>query len=388
MHSHKIFSLIVVCLCTFSLSMKINIVDEDYIEVLVGNPPVAKKLLIDPVAPFSYMLSDFNSTTTQTYGTHSFKNVFGTFEGRWEKDFFYLTSDKTFALPLKFLKVTKTNSILKADGVIGLGYSKKIDEECSIYSVMQKMKDVFKIEKVMSYDKAKKLLTIGEFPAPDNYNPVKYPVFEGDESDPSTFVNISQIRAISNSNKNVTYINVNATAKLGLMPVIIAPKTAVKNLEENYYQFVEGEGSKRTTIHDKEKFFSDVFFSENNKDTKTEIIFGKIAYKYDHTDEKDGKFRSAIRIGDAEENPLNFWYIGIDLLNVHRADFNYNDENNATVILYSPTAYDIFGSKAYILVMFVIFAIVFCTILGAVVRCLCSKKRQSEIKKGEELLEL
>ena len=253
---------------------------------------------------------------------------------------------------------------------------------------MQKMKDVFKIEKVMSYDKAKKLLTIGEFPAPDNYNPVKYPVFEGDESDPSTFVNISQIRAISNSNKNVTYINVNATAKLGLMPVIIAPKTAVKNLEENYYQFVEGEGSKRTTIHDKEKFFSDVFFSENNKDTKTEIIFGKIAYKYDHTDEKDGKFRSAIRIGDAEENPLNFWYIGIDLLNVHRADFNYNDENNATVILYSPTAYDIFGSKAYILVMFVIFAIVFCTILGAVVRRLCSKRRQSEIKKGEELLEL
>ena len=97
---------------------------------------------------------------------------------------------------------------------------------------------------------------------------------------------------------------------------------------------------------------------------------------------------AVMRIGDAEENPLNFWYIGIDLLNVHRADFNYNDENNATVILYSPTAYDIFGSKAYILVMFVIFAIVFCTILGAVVRRLCSKKRQSEIKKGEELLEL
>ena len=43
-------------LISLSLSLKINIVDEDFIEVLVGNPPVPMKLLIDPVAPFSYML--------------------------------------------------------------------------------------------------------------------------------------------------------------------------------------------------------------------------------------------------------------------------------------------------------------------------------------------
>lgn len=37
-------------LISLSLSIKINIVDEDFIEVLVGNPPVPMKLLIDPVA--------------------------------------------------------------------------------------------------------------------------------------------------------------------------------------------------------------------------------------------------------------------------------------------------------------------------------------------------
>ena len=40
-------------LISLSLSLKINIVDEDFIEVLVGSPPVPMKLLIDPVAPFS-----------------------------------------------------------------------------------------------------------------------------------------------------------------------------------------------------------------------------------------------------------------------------------------------------------------------------------------------
>ena len=37
------------------------------------------------------------------------------------------------------------------------------------------MTDVFKIDNLTSYDKNKKLLTIGEHPKSDNYNPVKFP---------------------------------------------------------------------------------------------------------------------------------------------------------------------------------------------------------------------
>ena len=83
-------------LISLSLSLKINIVDEDFIEVLVGNPPVPMKLLIDPVAPFSYMLKKFESSTLLPFENYKFSNSFGTFEGKWNSDFFYLTADKIF----------------------------------------------------------------------------------------------------------------------------------------------------------------------------------------------------------------------------------------------------------------------------------------------------
>ena len=389
MHSKSIFSLLFLSLFAFSLSIKINIVDEDYVEVMVGNPPVYKKLLIDPVAPFSYILVDFNSTTKQTFGTHKFINDFGTFEGVWEKDYFYLTSDKVFSFPLKYLKVQKTNTVFKADGVLGLGYSQKIDQECSIYARLESMKNVFQIERVMSYDKQKQLLTIGELPEPDNLNRVEFPAFEGKEDYPATFVNLTQIGVRSFMNRNKTYIDVNGVAKLGLIPAIIAPKDAVKTLESEYYPFITSSDSKTTHVHNKEKFFSDAYFSGKNSDSKVEMIFGKIAYKFESSEQKeDNKFKSSIRIGDAQQNPLDFWYIGIDVLNVHRADFDFTDPEHQTVVLYSPTAYHIEGSKPYILLEYAALSIVFITIFGFFVRCCCQKKKQTEIKKGEELLEL
>ena len=171
-------------LISLSLSLKINIVDEDFIEVLVGNPPVPMKLLIDPVAPFSYMLKKFESSTLLPFDAYKFSNSFGTFEGKWKSDFFYLTADKIFPLRIKFLMVEQTTSVLDVDGVIGLGYSEKIDDDCSVFEQLHKMTDVFKIDNLMSYDKNKKLLTIGELPKSDNYNPVKFPLFEGDSKYP------------------------------------------------------------------------------------------------------------------------------------------------------------------------------------------------------------
>lgn len=82
--------------------------------------------------------------------------------------------------------------------------------------------------------------------------------------------------------------------------------------------------------------------------------------------------RSAIRLGENLNNKLDYWYIGIDLLNVERADFDYI---NGTVTLYSPTAYDITGSKLMILLYFIAFACTFCFILGYTLRSCCQKKR-------------
>ena len=129
-------------LCIFtliSLSLKINI------EVLVGNPPVPMKLLIDPVAPFSYMLKKFESSTLLPFDAYKFSNSFGTFEGKWKSEFFYLTANKIFPLRIKFLMVEQTTSVLDVDGVIGLGYSEKIDDDCSLFEQLHKMTDVHRL---------------------------------------------------------------------------------------------------------------------------------------------------------------------------------------------------------------------------------------------------
>lgn len=372
---------------TLVSSIKINIVDEDYIEVLVGYPPKAMKLLIDPLAPFTYLLTTPSSSTVETYDNYEFSNIFGKFSGQWQSDTFYLTSDKSFGFRLKYLQVKETNSVFKADGVIGLGYSSTIDQQCSVYSLLENMKDVLKVKRHLSYDKNKKLLTVGELPPSDNFNPVVFPIFEG-QNNIGPVVNLTAINFKSHNFYNKTVVPINSIAKLGLMPIIIAPKDSIQNLEQNYLDQIQTYDSQHELKYNEGKFYSDYFFTGSDKDITTEFVFDKIAYKFPHSEAKDGKFRSNIRLGDCKQNPLDFWYVGIDLLNVHRADFVYDDNGESSVKLYSPTAYDVSLTKYYLLWIFSFFSIVVCIILGVCLRCCCQKKRQKDIPRSQELLDI
>lgn len=54
------------------------------------------------------------------------------------------------------------------------------------------------------------MLTIGSLPIGDNYNPVKFPLYEGEKEYPATFVNLTKIRFIEGNEKQ--------TGKLTLKP--------------------------------------------------------------------------------------------------------------------------------------------------------------------------
>ena len=92
----KINSIIFLLTITLLNSLKIKIIDEDFINVKIGNPPTSVKLLIDPTAPFSYIFSDFESQTTIKIEEGQFSNEFGKFEGEWQNDYIYLTEDGVF----------------------------------------------------------------------------------------------------------------------------------------------------------------------------------------------------------------------------------------------------------------------------------------------------
>lgn len=363
-------------------SLKIPIVDEDYVDILIGTPPQKMRLLIDLVAPFSYIQKKFNSKS-KTTENESFKysNIFGNFTGEWSNDFFYITEDKYLPLKMRFLMVTESTTQFSIDGVLGLGYSKNIHPDCSLYANLAKMSGIIKTTNVLSYDKTKKLLTVGELPEKDNYNPVTFPIFEGPKNDSTTYVNLTAINCKEKYLKNSTMVDVHGFAKLGLMPVIIAPLKLKNKIETEYNVLVSNQTF--TSRRDSVKFYWTLVSKNKKEDIISEIIFGKIAYKFDHTIKTKDEMISNIRI-NANPN-IDFWYIGVDNLNVQRADFNFN---NNTVTLYSPTAYDILGSKTYILFSYVLFGIAISIVIAVLVRTQCQKKRKNERTKEEQGTEL
>ena len=115
-----------------------------------------------------------------------------------------------------------------------------------------------------SYDKNKKLLTIGELPKSDNYNPVKFPLFEGDSKYPAAFVNLTKIRFINGKERRDW--NINQTAILGIMPVIIAPKQIADDLRKNYLpNMTTVNTTKYEFFTDKEKFFTDIYYKDEKR---------------------------------------------------------------------------------------------------------------------------
>lgn len=371
--------LLVLSILSLAMGIKIPIIDDDYIEVTIGIPQTKMKLLIDPVAPYSYINKPFESLSYVTKNEKkTFSNSFGDYEGVWASDFFYITPNKYFPLRMEFVMVNKTNSAFEVDGVIGLGYSENLYQNCSIYANLRKLQDIVPSRNVLSYDKAKKLLTIGELPEPDNFNPVAFPIYEGQEKDyPASFVNITSI-LMKNKNGNSTFLNITGHAKLGLMPVIVAPKHLATVIEE-YNKEIKPEGAHYDLIPDEKKLYATYITTEKNKNITTEMLFTRIAYKYDHIiNDANNKAISNIRL--SLNNKVKYWYIGIDNLNVHRVDFDFS---KGEVTLYSPTAYDIFSSKAYILFSFVLFGIAFSIVVGVIARTQCQKKRSTELTKEE-----
>ena len=130
-------------------SLKLQLVDEDYVIVQIGFPPKQYKLIVDPVGPFTYLFKENDSTSklpSEKSLVEEFQNVFGNFTGVWKNDFFYLTADKLMNFRMDYLEIQKKETKLNCDGVLGLGYSFQ-QSYGNIYEVLAKMYNVFPSKK-------------------------------------------------------------------------------------------------------------------------------------------------------------------------------------------------------------------------------------------------
>ena len=374
------------------LSLKLQLVDEDYVIVQIGYPPKEYKLIVDPVGPFTYLFRE-NDSQSKLPGEKTepltFANVFGNFTGTWKNDFFYLTNDKMMNFRMDYLEITKKDSKLNCDGVLGLGYSFE-QSYGNIYEVLEKMYNVFPGKKMLSYDKKKMQITLGEFPERSSYNPTVYKIYEKKDT-PGIFLRLEKLRFVTDydQTKYKTEEDMKDDALLTLLPVVIAPKHRLKNLYTNFttlFNTSESEYSKKGVDVNETKFFSDFYLTKPNEHMDyIELVFDRMAYKFRCFEEKNGKYRPQIRFGNDQNYLFKYWVVGVDVIGVERFDFNF-EEN--TVKLYSKPSYDITKSKPQLLRDVFVYMTVICIMLGFGFRIFCQKKKESEIKPGQELEDL
>ena len=274
-------------LFTSILSLKLQLVDEDYVVVQIGYPPKEYKLIVDPIGPFTYLFKESLSQSKnpgEKSEPFSFSNVFGNFTGNWKNDFFYLTDDKLMNFRMDYLEITKKDSKLNCDGVLGLGYSFE-QTYGNIYEVLEKMYNVFPSKKMLSYDKKKMQITLGEFPERSNYNPIVYKIYEKKDI-PGIFLQLDKLRFVTDydETKYKTEEDINDDAILTLLPVVIAPKYRLKNLYTNYttlFNTSESKYSKKGENANETKFYSDFYLTNPNEHMDfIELVFDRMAYKF------------------------------------------------------------------------------------------------------------
>ena len=379
--TYKIFCILL--FLQLATSLKLKIIDEDFVKIRVGNPQTELKLLIDPTSPFSYIFKDFNSKTTEKFESTKFENAFGLYEGHWEEDFFFIQDDPYFNIKLRYVKVTKTQSNLKVDGVFGLGYHAGYPES-NIYSVLYKMSSIFKMRKLLSYDKKRKLLTIGEIPFREYSNPVRIPIYQK-ENEVGNFIKLTSLSYMNKNTRKIEYEDINEDAILGLIPVIIAPKKRNFWMNQTYIPKITENNSPYNFLPIPEKFFTDCHMEKIRDDIWTDVVINKTAYRYKFAEKKNGFYRATIRLGDDVKNPLPYWYLGVDALNIDRLDFDYNIY---VVRIFSSSAYDIDGNKLLFLFKYIILTISICCWLTVLLRVFLAKKKKKDIPEGQELEEL
>ena len=386
----ELFLSLILFISVFSL--KLQLVDEDYVIVQIGYPPKEYKLMVDPVGPFTYLFIE-NKSESKLDGElnirHSFSNVFGNFTGIWRNDFFYLTEDKMMNFRMDYLEITQKDSKLKCDGVLGLGYSFE-NSYGNIYEVLAKMYNVFPSKKMFSYDKKKMQITLGEFPERSNYNPTVYKIYERKDY-PGIFLQLDKLRFVTDydQTKYLSEEDIKDDALLTLLPVVIAPKHRLKNLYTNYttlFNTSESKFSQKGVDVNETKFFTDFYLTNPNEHMDyIELVFDRMAYKFRCFEKRNDKFRPQIRFGNDEKYLFKYWVVGVDVIGVDRFDFNFEDN---TVKLYSKPSYDITKSKPQLLRDVFVYMTVICIMLGFGFRVFCQKKKEKEIKPGEELTEL
>ena len=345
------------------LCLKLDIIDDYFVNVYIGSSRRQFKLLIDPTYPFTYIFKPYQSKTKMNAELKPllFSNLYGNYSGKWSLDTFYF-KEENLTIEMKYLDIyyIKEN-ILNIDGVLGLGSYIKQDANI-YYNINQTTNNCF--NKISTYDRKNKKIIIcdtdtssklNNFVIDFSYNTFNYP----------GLITITKLDLLTNNKE----IGLNDEVYVGLVPLFISPSNVQKWIEELYFE--------------NEKIINM---------TEAQIIIDKLNYKiyfddqeylYNYNENMDlniiSKYMNLEKFEDNIVNLKNKWYFGFDQSNIERVEFNFND-GNIKVFVYS---------FKYILIRMTLFIIVFGIFIYAFI--IVFQKRKGKNIKNEteqELLEM
>ena len=345
------------------LCLKLDIIDDYFVNVYIGSSRRQFKLLIDPTYPFTYIFKPYQSKTKMNAELKPllFSNLYGNYSGKWSLDTFYF-KEENLTIEMKYLDIyyIKEN-ILNIDGVLGLGSYIKQDANI-YYNINQTTNNCF--NKISTYDRKNKKIIIcdtdtssklNNFVIDFSYNTFNYP----------GLITITKLDLLTNNKE----IGLNDEVYVGLVPLFISPSNVQKWIEELYF-----ENEKIINMTEAQIIIDKLNYK---------IYFDEQEYLYNYNENMDlsiiSKYMNLERFEDNIVNLKNKWYFGFDQSNIERVEFNFND-GNIKVFVYS---------FKYILIRMTLFIIVFGIFIYAFI--IVFQKRKGKNIKNEteqELLEM
>ena len=345
------------------LCLKLDIIDDYFVNVYIGSSRRQFKLLIDPTYPFTYIFKPYQSKTKMNAELKPllFSNLYGNYSGKWSLDTFYF-KEENLTIEMKYLDIyyIKEN-ILNIDGVLGLGSYIKQDANI-YYNINQTTNNCF--NKISTYDRKNKKIIIcdtdtssklNNFVIDFSYNTFNYP----------GLITITKLDLLTNNKE----IGLNDEVYVGLVPLFISPSNVQKWIEELYF-----ENEKIINMTEAQIIIDKLNYK---------IYFDEQEYLYNYNENMDlntiSKYVNLEKFEDNIVNLKNKWYFGFDQSNIERVEFNFND-GNIKVFVYS---------FKYILIRMTLFIIVFGIFIYAFI--IVFQKRKGKNIKNEteqELLEM
>ena len=329
-----ILSVIVI---SFSLSLKLDLIDDYFIYVYIGDSQTKFKLLVDPTYQYTYILNSYQSKTKKNPELEPFlfTNIYGNYSGKWVIDTFYF-KEENITIEMKFLDIYyKKRNILNADGVFGLGHYS--NTKFNIYYYLNQLPNNCS-NNLAIYDKKNKKILIcdSEQSTKSNkfYIPLNYDLKEG-----RGLIDISKIN-IGLNDKEITIKN---EAFVGLIPLLIPTKKATQFIVDNYLKEKDKEIKEKKIKYDEEEII---------EISPIKITFVNSQYLYKNLDNKNLNYINSFLNLDEFENyfkiNVNKWYIGLTTKDIERVEFDF-DKSEVIIFIYS-YKYFIIRISLYILI--------------------------------------